>query len=258
MLDFLSNNWLSIVSILIGLVVAFVSYRLQKKESVSASVERKKHANSELLDVIESYLINKQELSESVIENLIHASERSHTVALRPDCTAITLLQDVALRLQRSRHLDIPQKSEYSVKIDSLIIDVRADLQPLTWETMNEDSSGIISEVVGLVPEDRRTDVEEKLNALGAIGTIARNYGELNRIESKNSKLTWFTAATMGVAATVIASTVGTKLLSGFGGQAGFFSGNIVLLILLGSAMIALSIAMILHVRNLEKIVSRQ
>ena len=115
---FLETNWLSIVSIVIGIVVAYFFYRLQKKDAASASLERKKHATAELLDVVESYIINKQRLSEQVIENLIHASERDHSVALRPVCTGVSLLQDVALRLQRSRHLDIPQKSEYSEKIE--------------------------------------------------------------------------------------------------------------------------------------------
>lgn len=103
MQQFLENNWLSILSIVIGIVVAYIFYRLQKNDTASASAERKKHATAELLDVVESYIINKQRLSELVIENLIHASERDHSVALRPACTAVSLLQDVALRLQRSR-----------------------------------------------------------------------------------------------------------------------------------------------------------
>ncbi|KII32617.1 hypothetical protein NL64_10880 [Pseudomonas fluorescens] len=252
MLEFLINNWLSIVSILIGLLVAYVSYRVQKKDSVSASVERKKHAHSELLDVIESYLINKQQLSESVIENLIYAAERAHFVALRPECTTISLLQDVALRLQRSRHLDIPQKSEYSVAIDSLIRDVRASSQPLTWEKMKDESSGIITEVVGLVPEDRRMDVEDKLLTLGAIGTLAKSFGEVTMIEDRSTRLTWFTAAVSGVAATLAASSVGTKLLMGGEGLSGFFANRIVILSILGMLMIAL-VATVFAWRNMEK-----
>lgn len=75
---------------------------------------RKKHARTELLYVIETYIINKQHLTESVIDNLTHASERDYSVVLQPGCTAVSLLPDVGLRLQVSRHLDIPQKSEYS------------------------------------------------------------------------------------------------------------------------------------------------
>lgn len=252
MLDFLVNNWLSIVSILIGLIVAYVSYRVQKKDAVSASVERKKHAHSELLDVIESYLINKQQLSESVIENLIYAAERAHFVALRPECTTISLLQDVALRLQRSRHLDIPQKSEYSVAIDSLIRDVKASSQPLTWEKMKEESSEIITEVVRLVPEDRRVDIEEKLLTLGAIGTIARSFGEVTMIVDRSSRLTWFTAAISGVAATLAASTVGTKLLMGAGEQSNFFANRLIVVSLSGMLLIVF-VGAFFAWRNIEK-----
>lgn len=252
MLDFLVNNWLSIVSILIGLLVAYVSYRVQKKDSVSASVERKKHAHSDLLDVIESYLINKQQLSESVIENLIYAAERAHFVALRPECTTISLLQDVALRLQRSRHLDIPQKSEYSVAIDSLIREVKASSQPLTWETMKEESSSIVTEIVGLVPEDRRTDVEDKLLTLGAIGTIARSFGEVALIEDRSPRLALFTAIVSGLAATFFASTVGTKLFISVGSQSSILTDRLVL-IGAAAACIAICFAVVVFWRTSEK-----
>jgi len=228
MQEFLTNNWLSIASILIGVIVAYVFYRLQKKDSASASAERKKHAHAELLDVVESYIINKQELSRTVMENLIHASERSHLVALLPSCTAVTLLQDVALRLQRSRHLDIPQKSEYSVKINQLIRVVKAELTPLTWEEMNADGIEIITEVVGLVPEARRTDVEGKLRTLGMIGAIANSERELTRLDSKSAKLSWTSSVTAGVASALAASSVGTKFFLDVNDQSDFLTSKLV------------------------------
>lgn len=217
--DFLGSNWLSIFSILFGVIVAYVFYRLQKKDAASASAERKKHANAELIDVIESYIINKQEISRSVINNLTFASERYHLVSLRPDCTAITLLQDVALRLQRSRHLDIPQKTEYSVKIDSLIRDVEAEMSPLTWESMAADAQAVINEVVALVPEGNRKDVEEKLGNLASISVLVKKHGELLKLASSNSKLSSLTAGLAGVTAALSASIIGAKLSSEFDGQ---------------------------------------
>lgn len=214
MQEFLSNNWLSIFSIVIGFFVAYIFYRLQKKDSASASAERKKHANAELIDVVESYIINKQEISRSVINNLIDASERFHSVVLRPNCTAITLLQDVALRLQRSRHLDIPQKSEYSVKIDALIRQVKMEMTPLTWETMTSDAKAIIEEVVSLVPEEKRPEVEEKLGVLASLSERVSNHGELIKLVGENSKLSWFTAALAGVTAALLASAVGRKVFA--------------------------------------------
>lgn len=253
MQEFLSSNWLSMVSIVIGVIVAYVFYRLQKKDTASASAERKKHANSELLDVIESYIINKQALSKSVIENLIHASERSHLVALRPGCTAITLLQDVALRLQRSRHLDIPQKSEYSIKIDELITHVSAELEPLTWEDMRSDCNAIIAEVIELIPAEKREDVEDKLNTLGMIGVIAQNYGELNKVDTANTALSWMTATAAGVAATFAVSSVGKKLLLGADDPAGFVTTKLISTLALFT-LAALAFAVLVYVlRSVKK-----
>lgn len=214
MSDFFSANWLSIASILIGVLVAYIFYRLQRKDSASAASERTKHATADLLDVVESYIINKQELSRKLIDNLIEASERLHGVSLTPACTPITLLQDVALRLQRSRHLDIPQKTDYSVKIDELIVYVKAELEPLTWERLKADSSQIIAEVLEVVPEEHRPGVEKNLEVLGMIGEIARNEGHLYRFDEDQNRLSWISLASTvmaGIAAALTASSIGTK-----------------------------------------------
>jgi len=216
MQEFLSTNWLSMISIVIGVFVAYIFYRLQKKDSASASAERKKHANSELIDVVESYIINKQEISSSVIDNLIDASERFHSVVLRPNCTAIALLQDVALRLQRSRHLDIPQKSEYSVQIDSLIREVKVEMTPLTWEAMTSQAKAIIEEVICLVPEERRPSIAEKLGILASLSKLVSSHGELFKLDSENSRLSWITAALAGVTSALAASAIGKKIFSTF------------------------------------------
>lgn len=216
MQEFFNNNWLSMISILIGIAVAYVFYRLQKKDSASVSAERKKHAHAELLDVVESYIINKQELSESVIDNLIHASERYHSVVLRPLCTAISLLQDVALRLQRSRHLDIPQKSEYSVKIDALIREVKARARPVMWEDLTAEGLATINEVVSMVPEVNRENVRKKLEVLGAVGALAENHGEISyKFDTTSAKLSMVSAATTGLAASLVVSDLGAKLFRG-------------------------------------------
>ncbi len=216
MSDFFGANWLSIASILIGVLVAYVFYRLQRKDSASAASERTKHATADLLDVVESYIINKQELSRKLIENLIEASERLHAVSLKPACTPITLLQDVALRLQRSRHLDIPQKTDYSIKIDELIVEVKAQLEPLTWERMKADSSEIIAEVLEVVPEEHRPVVEKNLEVLGMIGEIARNEGSLISYQEESNRFDWISIASTamaGIAAALTASSIGTKFL---------------------------------------------
>jgi membrane protein implicated in regulation of membrane protease activity len=218
MQQFLENNWLSILSIVIGVVVAYVFYRLQKKDSASASAERLKHATIELLDVIESYIINKQRLSEQVIDNLIHASERDHKVALRPACTAISLLQDVALRLQRSRHLDIPQKSEYSEKIEQLILAIREHRTPARLEDLGGEIANKLGELESLLPQDRRGEVQE---ILGAIARMAQKQRDMSlRTEEARQRLLAVTTALSGVAAAVATSLIGSKLFDSISGSA--------------------------------------
>lgn len=112
---------LSAISIAIGFLVGYVFYRLQKRDVASARAERVKRAKEELLDVIESHIINKQQVAEESIHNLLVASEREYQVGLKDTCTPTTLLQDAALRLEKSRHLDIAQKREYSDQIEQTI-----------------------------------------------------------------------------------------------------------------------------------------
>lgn len=212
MIDFFTDNWISIASVIIGFLVSYVFYRLQQRDSVSAASERTKHATVELLDVVESYIINKQVLSRFLIDNLIQASERLHSVLLRPSCTPITLLQDVALRLQRSRHLNIPQKTEYSVKIDDLIIEVKEELEPLTWERMKADSASCIANVLQFVPDEHKEQAEKDLHFLGMIGEIAKNEGLLNSMKETNDRSSWISVATAGIAAALAVSTIGSRI----------------------------------------------
>jgi MFS superfamily sulfate permease-like transporter len=214
MQQFIETNWLSLLSILIGIVVAYVFFRLQRKDSASASQERKKNATNELLDVVESYIINKQRLSEHVIDNLIFASERDHAVVLRPSCTAISLLQDVALRLQRSRHLDIPQKSEYSEKIEELIREIRDRSEHAPLQHLNQQITQKLAEVEALVPAEKR---EEARRQLSALATLSERQRDLS-LKRDESSWTWMatTTAMMGLMTAVATSIVGSKVFDMF------------------------------------------
>ncbi len=207
---FLETNWLSIVSIVIGIVVAYFFYRLQKKDAASASLERKKHATAELLDVVESYIINKQRLSEQVIENLIHASERDHSVALRPVCTGVSLLQDVALRLQRSRHLDIPQKSEYSEKIEQLIREIREHREPIRLDELNTEMTEKLTELEGFLLPERRDEARKVLTSLASLGERKREVSL--RTEESRERVMAVATTLLGVATALATSLIGSKL----------------------------------------------
>jgi hypothetical protein len=214
MQQFFENNWLSILSIVIGILVAYVFYRLQKKDSSSASTERKKRATAELLDVVESYIINKQRVSAQVIINLIVASERDHQVSLRPECTSISLLQDVALRLQRSRHLDIPQKSEYSDKIDELIKGIRADRQQARNDDVTSELAAAIDTVKQMIPEDRRAEASQ---VLASMALLARKQ-TANSADSEKyqERFVILSTALLGVMAALATALIGDKAFSIF------------------------------------------
>jgi uncharacterized membrane-anchored protein YhcB (DUF1043 family) len=210
---FLVDNWLSILSIVIGIVVAYIFYRLQKKDTASAYAERKKHATSELLDVVESYIINKQRLSEHVIDNLIHASERDHFVELQPRCTAISLLQDVALRLQRSRHLDIPQKSEYSEKIEELISQIRQayeDEEPIHFNRINSEVGEKIAIIETMLIPERAVEAKSILSSLGNLANIKSDISLKNE---KNRELATLMALALGISTSLATAFIGSRVL---------------------------------------------
>jgi hypothetical protein len=209
--QFIETNWLSLVSILIGILVAYVFYRLQKKDSTSAANERKKHATNELLDVVESYIINKQALSEDVIENLVQASERDHSVQLRPLCTATSLLQDVALRLQRSRHLDIPQKSEYSLKIEELIRDIRSQVEPRPLDRLADDIQQAVTQLEAIIPDENREEARKQLSRLAALTEKKR---EIILRRTETSDYDFIGPVVAGIAGLVASLFLGSKAIT--------------------------------------------
>jgi hypothetical protein len=213
MISFLENNWLSIVSILIGILVSYVFYRFQKNDSISASSERKKHALAELIDLVESYIINKQEVSEDVIDNLIMATERYHSVVLRPSCSAISMLQDVALRLQRSRHLDIGQKSEYSEKIRLLIFEVRNNARPSHVALVNFEIKDRFFELENLLKPGNEEAANKLFSEISDL-IDKRMEVSLRSYEDNESfrKLRTIASSLLGITATLAVFVVGSKL----------------------------------------------
>lgn len=123
----LGQIFLSVVSILFGVLASYVFYKLQKRDVVSAQQERIERAVEELIGILESYIVNKKELSNEIIINLIEASERAYGVNLKDACTPEVLLQDISLRLQKSKYLDIDQKSEYANQIVNLISQLKRE-----------------------------------------------------------------------------------------------------------------------------------
>lgn len=209
MQSFIENNWLTLLSIAIGLLVSYSFYRLQRKDVVSAREERLKHAHEELIDVIETYIINKQHLSDEAIENLVAASERSYKVRLRPDCSPETLLQDVALRLQRSRHLDIAQKTEYAEKIEGVIRGIRESEEIAYSGFTDEGLKRKLQTLESYVTDENKAKAQEIIQSLPADIQFRRF------TKVKDSMLSEAIPALMAGLATV-ASLISLSTFSGF------------------------------------------
>lgn len=133
-----------VISIGFGIAGNYLFYWRQKKDLNALQVERVQRARVELVDTLESMVINKQGLSPEVIHTLGAAVARKHMVSFGTELNVtIQVLQDVTLRLQESKHLDINQKSQY---IDLLLraIQSMSSSQP-------EKRSPVEGELAGLL-----------------------------------------------------------------------------------------------------------
>lgn len=133
-LTFLSNNWQNIVITLIaGLVFYFLSNYALRKYIVSAEKVRLKQAKDSLLDILETRIINKQDISLDKITNLIKALDREHSVYLSYMVSPISLLEDLELRFEKSHHLDPIQKNEYCKQIKNQIQNIKTTEEALAY-----------------------------------------------------------------------------------------------------------------------------
>ncbi|PPQ49030.1 hypothetical protein C5G87_10585 [Paenibacillus peoriae] len=116
---------LTAISVVLGgLLSYFVSalfYKRQKKESDTIERERTKRAHHEILDTLESYIINKEPIRVVQIKHLIESCEREYNISFRGFISPTTLLQDVSFRLQRSKHLNVQEKANYAQTVEELI-----------------------------------------------------------------------------------------------------------------------------------------
>lgn len=151
----IDGNLLTIVLFVLGVSVAFLIYWQQKKEAGSIKDERRRTVIRGLIEIIENDVINKQKVSELVISNLIVASERSHLVVLYPACNPMSLLQDVLLRIQSSKHLDSEEKSGYIKNISELI----QTLSNKTYGLSNFDQ--FFQSLIALVPTENKNEAQK-------------------------------------------------------------------------------------------------
>ena len=121
-IGFLFSNWQSIlITLFFGAIFSYVSYYPIAKIIDSAKKEKEKQAKGILLDILESKVINKQEISLETIGNLTDAINREYDVNLSKTTAPKFILQDLNLVFEKSHHLDLSQKDIYCRKIQENI-----------------------------------------------------------------------------------------------------------------------------------------
>ena len=128
LIEFLQINW---QVILITLIIGFLFFVLTpwglKKYLITAEIERRNRAKENVLDLLESSLINKQDLNSEKICHLLNAIGREYELNIFSYFSVKSLLEDLELRFEKSKHLDTSQKQDYTSKIETLIIDLETE-----------------------------------------------------------------------------------------------------------------------------------
>jgi len=127
-IDLVEKNWQNIlIALSITIGVGFFFFILTpwgiKKFLKTAEVERRKRASENILDLLESSLILKQDMDSRKILHLLSAIGRENEVDVSSYYPIKSLLEDLELRFEKSKHLDSAQKLDYTRKIESMIDD---------------------------------------------------------------------------------------------------------------------------------------
>ena len=114
-----------IVTVLVALIFFIAGQYLWRYKEKSAEYERYKKAKETVIDVLESSLINKQSISPERIKHLISAAEREQNVELID--SPKSLVEDLELRFEKSKHLDTEQQRHYIDQIEEMIAKIERE-----------------------------------------------------------------------------------------------------------------------------------
>lgn len=162
MKELILNN---LFGLLATIAVSFIVYFLQDRKARSADRERIKQTKKEIIDTIEAYIINSQDISESVFLNFKHGIERANEVIIEKEWDSIALLQDISFRLQSSRHLAVDQKLEYANKLDIMILSW-SSAKKLNLEVNSQDEYVIVDQILNLINEEKKSDANNLISKL--------------------------------------------------------------------------------------------
>lgn len=131
--QFVIVNWQTIIITIIGGLLFFIlSYYGLRRYVTSAERERLIQAKNSILDILESRIISKQSISKIEIDRLLKAIDREYSVDLLAIVSPSSLLEDLQLRFEKSRHLDSSQKEEYRKKLEEIANEMNKEGKTVT------------------------------------------------------------------------------------------------------------------------------
>ncbi|MBU3120786.1 hypothetical protein KPE71_11040 [Acinetobacter soli] len=180
MKELILNNLFSLVA---TLAISFFIYFLQERKAKSADREKIKQTKKEIIDTIEAYIINNQNISESVILNFKDGIERANEVVIEKDWNSIALLQDISFRLQSSRHLAVDQKLAYANKLDQMIAEW-SFTKRLNLAYNDKDESNLVNKILDLIETEKKACANEYISEL----LTSRKYHQARHLLEKSER----------------------------------------------------------------------
>lgn len=111
-------------NILISLGIGFVFFVLGPMglwfSGRKVRKERIRKAKEVMLDLFEGMIVNQEDITNHKLKKLFGAVEREVEVSIDSAYDLDLLFEDLALRFQRSKHLDASQKNNYIKKLEDL------------------------------------------------------------------------------------------------------------------------------------------
>ena len=197
-------EWWQSLLISIGgaLVIGFLYYLLQIRRLGSATSERLSRALKELVDTVETDVINGQEISRNVLSRLIKAASRAHNVDLKRVCSPISLAEDVELRLETNRYLDSNKKQDYIKQVRTAIENMQAPEAPTPVRQPEE-----LTRLKAAITADNKEQALQIIESLSRL-PYRREEELLQLIKRAEARRVQLMSLVIGIITAIIATTV--------------------------------------------------
>jgi lipopolysaccharide export LptBFGC system permease protein LptF len=158
---FIDNSAAIIISLIIGAVFFILGPLGLWFSGKKVKREKINKAKSELLDLIESMLVNNEKITLSKLVTLFKAVERQNGNNLGLDSDLNNILEDLTLRFARSKHLSSEQKDGYIERIDGLINSIGKE-NTIDDSTKREVPKSLKSIITDLKSESEQEKINPK------------------------------------------------------------------------------------------------